>query len=329
MFPPLPFPIVADSEAMRRVMAQASRAAASPGGVLLRGEPGSGRRLLARVIHDLRAGPDALFVEADCTASDGTDAEMRLFGTREPVPPPTPRRRGVEQVTRDSLVCQAFGGTLVFLNLPQLPGRAQDRLVRVLRDREAAIVGGGRLRGAIRAIACVEPAFDALGDDERLRVELGRRLSASCIDVPPLRDRRADIVPLAQMFLRDACLVAGVAIKQLGDPARALLETLPFAGNVRELRDLVALLVNHTHDKTVHLEDVVRAVRGNGALTPIQVATLRDARLRFEEQYIREVLEQCRGRVAEAARALGIQRTNLYRKMRLLGVTYPSRRTSS
>jgi two-component system nitrogen regulation response regulator NtrX len=328
MFAALPFPIVADSEAMRRVLAEASRAAASPGGVLLRGEPGSGRRLLARVIHDLRADPDALFIEADCTASAGTDAEIRLFGIHETAPR-SPRRRGVEQVTRDSLVCRAFGGTLVFLNLPQLPGRAQDRLVRVLRDREAAIVGGGRLRGGIRAIACVEPAFDALGDDERLRVELGKRLSATCIDVPPLRERRPDIVPLAQMFLKDACLIAGVAIKELSDPARALLETLPFSGNVRELRHLVALLVSHTHDKTVHLDDVVHAVRGNGALTPIQVATLRDARLRFEEQYIREVLEQYRGRVADAAHALGIQRTNLYRKMRLLGVTYASRRTSS
>jgi DNA-binding NtrC family response regulator len=328
MFSALPFPIVADSEAMRRAMAQASRAAASPGGVLLRGEPGSGRRLLARVIHDLRAVPDALFVEADCATSAGTDAELRLFGTREPVPR-SPRRRGVEQATRDSLVCQAFGGTLVLVNLLELSGRVQDRLLHVLRDREAAIVGDGRLRGGIRAVACVEPAFDAMQDDERLRVELGKRLSAMCIDVPPLRDRRADIVPLAQMFLKDACLVAGIAIKELSDPARALLETLPFAGNVRELRDLVALVVNCNHDKTVHLEDVVRAVRGQGPLTRLQVASLHDARLRFEGQYIREVLEQHRGRVAEAARALGIQRTNLYRKMRLLGVTYAPRRNSS
>jgi len=205
-----------------------------------------------------------------------------------------------------------------------MPARVQGRLVRVLRDGEAAIAGDGKVRGPIRAVACVEPGFDIVVDEGRVRADLFKRLAAMRIDLPPLRNRREDIPALVDQFLQDICLLARLPRKTVSYPALTLLTSLPYRGNTRELRSLIEMLVERTPAATIRLEDVLRNLRLDVAApggSPCS-GTLRDARARFEQQYICEVLDRHHGRIADAARTLGIQRTNLYRKMRTLGVAW-------
>jgi two-component system nitrogen regulation response regulator NtrX len=314
--------IVASSPAMKQVLERLKRIPGDQsGGVLLCGEPGSGRRFIARALHHLHREPGGRLVEVDCAASGG-DVELSLFGTLAGDGAARPAARSTERVTRDSLAYQAFGGSLLLLNLADMPARVQGRLVRLLRDGEAVVQGDGKVRAAIRPVACLEPGFEGVLEEGRIRPDLFKRVAATRIDVPPLRHRREDIPVLIEEFLEDICLLAQVPPKAVSNPALTLLGSLPYRGNARELRTLLGTLVEQTIAATIRLEDVLQNLRLDvwGAGASAVAATLRDARAQFEQQYILEVLERHHGRIAEAAKTLGIQRTNLYRKMRTLGV---------
>ena len=201
----------------------------------------------------------------------------------------------------------------------------QARLARLLRDREAIVTETGETASFdVRPMAGVDPGFDTAVQDGRVREDLFRRLSVIRIDMPPLRNRREDIPALANYFLREICAGLRVPPKTLSRSALSLLSALPWRGNAAELRRLLDSVVTGMQGgRGIALEDVlahVQARRRRRALLS-SGGTLKQARSRFEKEYIATVLEQHRGRISEAARTLGIQRTNLYRKMRSLKVT--------
>jgi DNA-binding NtrC family response regulator len=172
-------------------------------------------------------------------------------------------------------------------------------------------------------------AWTSSGDEadlSGLRGDLRERLTAIRIDLPPLRQRPDDIPLLATHFLKEACQQHGVAMKTLTRPALTLLAALPWRENARGLRTLVDRLAQMTPSGLVRLEDVLVHFRLDGDFGPA-TETLRDAKMRFEREYIGTVLRQHRGRMGETAASLGIQRTNLYRKVRQhkLGTSRPGR----
>jgi two-component system nitrogen regulation response regulator NtrX len=315
------------SPSMRDVVALMSRAATMRAGVTIRGEEGTGRQVVARAIHAAQSD-GAAFVSVDCAAheADGLDAD--LFGSAA-------RSRngdaahGPERVSRQSRLHEALGGTLYLKNVAEAPTRVQSRLARLLRDREAILAETNATIGFdVRVMAGVDPGVDSAVEDGRVRADLFKRLSVLRIDMPPLRNRREDIPALANYFLRDICGARRIPPKTLSRPALSLIAALPWRGNGVELRLMLEGIVGGlSGGKGIGLEDVLAHVRlDGGSVVFANGGTLRQARARFEREYIGHILEQHHGRISEAAKALGIQRTNLYRKMRSLRVTVSKRR---
>ena len=327
--PPEPEDLYTHSLAMREVTTLISHAGAIRAGVMIRGEDGTGRRVVARAIHALQPDPAGPFVTLDCAAFDADELEARLFGTTEP--PVRDAARSLERVGRGSLVDRANGGTLYLQNVADASARVQARLARILRDREAVAAETGESAGFdLRPMAGVEPGVDEHVREGRVREDLFRRLSVLRIEVPPLRDRRADIPPLANYFVREICARLSLPPKALSRSALSLIAALPWRGNAVELRALLESVAGGVNgSRRIGIDDVLAHLRlDGGSVVFSKGGTLRQARARFEREYIASVLELHRGRISEAARALGIQRTNLYRKMRELHVGRIKRETS-
>lgn len=322
------------STAMLPVVRELHRALSLRGGVLVCGEPGSGRTQMARAIHLapefganisieqlLREAMQPIavngrpFVEFDCSSPHAK--ESVLFGCDQ-------RRNtvhGLDIVTDHSALFASFGGTLLLTHVPELPGRLQSRLARIFRDGEVSVQ---RRNGSetfevvnVRPIATMDPTT---GDD-RLDALLRVRLSETVIAVPPLRKRKDDIPSLTRHLLADICSSLNLPVKVTSRQANQLLCALPWKGNITELSGLMRLLVMKVHGRVIRQADVLRNIRLDDAQSAvIYDGSLKEARERFERDYVAFVLAQHDYRMAEAAKALGIQRTNLYRKVRQLSV---------
>jgi DNA-binding NtrC family response regulator len=307
--------------AMREVLTLISRAAAMRAGVMIRGEEGTGRQVAARAIHQLQSDGASAFVVVDCAAHAADQLDFILFGA-------TARAhadygRGLERVSRHGALHAALGGTLYLQNVAEASARVQTRLARLLRDREALLVETNHsIDFDVRPMAGVDPGFHDAVRDGLVREDLYRRLSVITIDMPPLRQRREDIPALANCFLREVCASRRIPPKVMSRSALSLIAALPWRGNAVELRTLLDSLVTGLHGgRGIGLDDVLAHVRLDGGAVVFQGGgTLKQARARFERDYIAGVLEQHRGRISDAAKALGVQRTNLYRKMRSLKV---------
>jgi len=311
------------SSSMREVMTLVARAATMRAGVLIRGEEGTGRQAAARAIHAQQAGGAGAFVVINCAEHDGDELDTHLFGHNARRQNGDQESKGLERVSRHGRLYEALNGTLYLQNIAEAPTRVQARLARLLRDREIVLSETGQsIDFDLRPIAGVDLTFDEAVREGRVRDDLLRRLSVLRIDMPPLRSRRDDIPALANYFMREICASMRIPPKTLSRSALSLIAALPWRGNAAELRTLLESVVHGIQGgRGIGLEDVLTHVRLDGG--PAVFAnggTLKQARARFEREYIAAVLEQHRGRISEAAKALGIQRTNLYRKMRSLRV---------
>jgi two-component system nitrogen regulation response regulator NtrX len=303
--------LVGRSAILARLQEFVQRAAALDGGVLLVAERGTDVESIARELH-LRGRPaSAPFVGVECSA-DGLDAA--LFGAR------SHPASDLESASSDSLLAAARGGTLFLRDVGELPAAVQARLARVARDGEVRI-DGEPVATSLRLIASSPSGIDADMQEQRFRADLYRRLSASRIDVPALRDRPDDVPAMAARVIEDLCAQHGLAPRTFTPPALALLGALPWPGNVAELRDVVERIVSATDAETLHVEHLLPALPLERAPLPfVPAGTLREARVRFERDYIAAVLQHHGWRMADAATTLGIQRPNLYRKARQLGI---------
>jgi two-component system nitrogen regulation response regulator NtrX len=319
--------LIAASAAMRFVVQEISRAAERPGHILLSGEAGTGRQVIARAIHAHSKFNEGPFVIVDCAKKAPADLEAQLFattGNRSGV-----ERRSLERVRRSAQLLESKGGTLFLQNVIDLPARIQMRLVRVLRDGEVVIMDDGtRVDLEHRIITAADRSLDSAVQEGRILADLHKRLCEFRVDVPALRERREDIPELAAHLVAHLCDRKNIPVKQLSDAAKSMLAALPWRGNGDELNRLLEVLVTRTASPTIGLDDVLANVRLDGQATWFGVnGTLREARSRFESEYIAAVVAHHNGRIPEAAKTLGIQRSNLYRKMRHLRVRPNPRRS--
>jgi len=316
--------LVAQSPAMQQVAELVTEAARVRVGVSVCGEPGTGRTFVGRMIHQMgdpaRIRP---FVAEDCAGYTPQELECRLFGTTSVGQKPAAMTTGSEEITSTGALYQARGGTLLLRNVVEAPARVQARLARVLRDREAVLMNGKRsiVDLDVQPIATLDSGLDVAVSEGRLRQDLHKHLAQVQIDMPSLRRRREDIPLLAAQLLRQVCVERNIAPKSFSRSVLQVMSAMPWNGNAPELKALLDTLVNTVGGPVIQLENLLEHASLAGAGDPIEVgATLREAKARFERDCISAVLMRHHGRVPEAAKALGIQRTNLYRRIRQLNV---------
>jgi DNA-binding NtrC family response regulator len=306
------------SRAMRSVAVQVANAGAARGSVMIKGRDHTGRQVTARAIHAATTkGAAAPFVVVDCAEHGPDQLAIELFGAGIDS---AGHGRDLEPLGPKSRLAEAFGGTLYLKNLAEAPTRVQARLARIARDREVVMSAGGeRAPVDVRFITSVEADADAAVREGYIKLDLFKRLSGTVIEMPPLRKRQEDVPLLVNVVMRDLCAAAGLAPKAWSRPALSLLAALPWRENVQELTAVLRGILADALPGTIRLDDVLRHVQLDGSEL-FAAGTLREARARFEREYILRLLEQHRGRMTEAARTLGIQRTNLYRKLRMLKI---------
>ncbi len=312
-----PVCLAGTSPVVRRLRKELAELAGAPC-VLIEGEAGLGAREIAGELH--RASRfQGSFLAIACSAATPAEIERTLFGDS--------RGGGGELETVDpsSAIAMTHGGTLFLEDVEDLSGPAQARLARIVRDGEVLLGGRGNVQAAVRlngSLIVTAPLMDDGTADRYLRRDLVRYFSRSRILLPPLRHRREDIPAIVEALIepmwRDAGRMGRVS---LTPQALTLLAALPWRSNLHELGEVLLRIVNGLAGSTIDLGEVLAHVRIDGAPSmPTPIGTLRSAREQFERDYIANVLQHHRGRMNDAARTLGIQRTNLYRKARQLGL---------
>lgn len=314
MFPSLGIELVGQSHAVVRARELVRRAAPLDGGVLLVGEPGIDVTSVAREIHDRSRYGTEPWLALECQGGSAGAVEPRLFGTAPA------GDADLVAVAPDSLIAAARGTSLFLQDVAELSAAIQARLARLIRDGEVRL--DGRITPAnIRLIASAQPSIDEDVRANRFRQDLYRRLAVSRVDLPPLRDRAADVPALADRILQETCSGTAHAPRSFTRAAHALLAAFSWPHNLAELRAAVAKVVSTTDASVLQIEHLLTVLQIDRALPGFAPSgTLRDARLRFEREYISAVLQHHGWQLGEAARTLGIQRPNLYRKARQLGI---------
>jgi len=313
--------LIGPSEAMREVHKRIGLAAASTAPVLVLGETGTGKEMVARALHRHSPRASAPFVAINCAAIPKELLESELFGHV---------RGAFTGATGDRPGCfrAADGGVLLLDEIGDMPLAVQAKILRTLQEGEVTPLGSHRtVKVDVRVVAATHRDLRAAVQDGSFREDLFYRLDVLSIRVPPLRDRLADILPLGEYFLRRAAARDGNApAKALSAEAAQRLLCHPWPGNVRELRNLMErchVLVRH---RVIGAEDigVDTAVTATAAPLGPSNATLPaawldgelpDAIERLERLLIAHALTQTQGNRAEAARRLGIHRQLLYKKM--------------
>jgi len=314
--------MIGESFAMRQLREQVEMAAPTNGRVLIYGENGTGKELVARTVHQLsrrRAGP---FVEVNCAAIPEELIESELFG----------HMKGAftgAVADKPGRFEQANAGTIFLDEIGDMSLKTQAKVLRVLQEQVMERVGGTqRIRVDVRVIAATNKELGAEIRSGRFREDLYFRLNVIPIFVPPLRDRRDDIPLLADHFMALMAAEYGRRPKRVAPEAVARLQHYAWPGNVRELRNVIERLMIMVPGDTITAQDL--AFLGHDAVSAPVVAPvdaslpLAEARERFERDYILQALATQNGNISRTADVLGVERSNLYKKMKAFGIA-PSR----
>jgi two-component system nitrogen regulation response regulator NtrX len=314
--------MIGDSYIMRQLLEQVAMAAPTNGRVLIYGENGTGKELVARTIHMRSRRMKGPFIEVNCAAIPEELIESELFGhMKGAFTGALADRRGKFEM--------ADGGTLFLDEIGDMSVKTQAKVLRALQEQVVEPVGGtASVRVDVRVLAATNKDLPAEIRAGHFREDLYFRLNVIPIFVPPLRDRDADIPLLADHFMKDFASEYGRRPKRLDPSAAAGLRSYRWPGNVRELRNVIERLMIMVPGDVITVADL-------GFLEPAAVVApdesgapslpLHEARERFEREYILRALAAQNGNISRTADALGVERSNLYRKMRAFGIA-PARR---
>lgn len=313
--------LVGESSTITKLVELVARAAKSNANVLVTGERGTGKELIARAIHDLSPRAKGPLEKLNCAALPSELIESELFGHEAGAfTGATKQRRGKFE--------RASGGTLFLDEVGDMPLAMQAKLLRVLQEREIERVGGSEtLKVDARVVAATNRDLVAACERGGFRADLYDRLNVLPLSIPPLRARREDIPLLARHFLELAAKANDRKGLRIEDGALALLQGYAFPGNVRELRNLIERLVILTPDDVISAADVSTCLPGLPGSTAAKPTGLYRPGVPFrvlveeaERVVLQDALSHHGGQMAATARALELERSHLYKKMRALGL---------
>ena len=304
--------LIAESAAMKETLALADEAAASASTVLLRGESGVGKEEVAMFIHSRSPRANEPFIAINCGAMPESLLASELFGHEKGAfTGAVSRRAGAFE--------RAAGGTLLIDEIGDIPAATQIHLLRAIEAREITRVGSDKtVRLDVRLLAATHRNLEELLRDGKLREDLYYRINVITIQIPPLRERRADVPPLAHHFVRQS----GATPDRLSPQALEILQAYTWPGNVRELRNIVENLLIRSRGATISAE-LVSSVLPTTTTVPSageSPSSSEDTLEEMEAARIREALRAASGNKASAARALGISRRRLYSRIKILDI---------
>jgi two-component system response regulator HydG len=312
--------IIGESPIMRALSSKIDRAARSALPVLIRGETGTGKELIAKAIHRRSARSNGAFVSENCAALADSLLEAELFGHEQGA------YTGADK-SREGLFARAHGGTLFIDEVGDMSPAMQAKLLRVLQEGEVRPVGGQRVRSVdVRIVAATHKDLEALARAGLFREDLLFRLAVLEVRVPSLRERADDIPALCDIFLRKVAAEQGRKL-ELTEEALDAMIAHAWPGNVRELENAVRVGALFAKDGVIEAGSLPLRGAGRAAAT---APVAEDAALSYgellatlearERTYVRSVMVTSRGNKAEAARRLGVTRYALYRTLRRLGI---------
>ncbi len=305
--------MIGQSTPFLHAVEQATLAARSDARVLIIGESGTGKELLAAHVHEsspFAAGP---FVKVNCAAIPTELLESELFGHEKGA------FTGAVGVRRGKFEL-ADGGTLFLDEVGDLHGASQAKLLRVLQEGEFHRVGGEQIiKVAVRVVSATNRDLAGLVQQGKFREDLYYRLSVVPVRVPSLRERRQDIRPLSEYFLHEFCARNNFRAKSIDESLLPLLENYQWPGNARELRNAIERMAILTQGDKLTRDSApveLRMQASSGARSSVH-----EARESAEREHILRALDQASWNVSSAARALGMERTNLHKRIRALGLS--------
>jgi DNA-binding NtrC family response regulator len=302
--------LVAESQKMQKILQLANRAARIDSPVLLTGESGVGKGALARFIHDHSSRCDGPFLQVNCAALPFTLVESELFGVR----------KGAYTDAKENrlgLFVEAKGGTLFLDEIAEMPLAIQPKLLQALETGKVRPVGAGsEIATDVRIIAATNQPIEKALQNGLMRSDLYYRLNVIRLDIPPLRERSADLDQLVNHLLQSAQIKLKRQIHGISIEAMRWIRAYSWPGNVRELANTLERAVALAEHDSILLEDLAQATQlsiDDSLLTKAanQAMTLAE----LEVAYIRRILEMTQDNKAQAAKILGIDRGTLYRKL--------------
>ena len=310
--------LIGSSAGFRALLSQLDKVAKSNSRIMLRGGSGVGKETAARYIHaqsDRAAGP---FVVVGCATIEPDRMEEVLFG-----------RESGDQNGAQGLLEQAHGGVIYFDEVADMPLVTQSKILRVLVDQKFQRVGGNdQIKVDLRVLSSTSCDLEVEIAERRFREELFHRLNVVPVEVPTLEERREDIPELVEHFVEHFNQTQGLNIRKLSDDAAALLQTLPWPGNIRQLKNVIErILILSDGTGPISADEIPTdtqksAGANDGAGMSANWATLplREAREAFEREYLITQINRFGGNISKTANFVGMERSALHRKLKSLGV---------
>jgi two-component system nitrogen regulation response regulator NtrX len=309
--------ILGKSEPIRKLKQQIEVAAPTNGWVLITGENGTGKEMVAKQIHVQSKRANNPFVEVNCAAIPEELIESELFGHEKGAfTGAIAQKRGKFEL--------ANGGTIFLDEIADMSLRTQAKILRILQEHKFERVGGTEtIEVDVRVIAASNKSLEREIQEGHFREDLYYRLNVIPFHVPPLRERREDLPILANAFVEEFCAESGAKRKQIAPRAMSRLQAYPWPGNVRELRNLMERLVLMTPGPRIRAEDLPQDLGERGQREEVEGVTLDEARKDFEREFLVARLKENDWNISRTAEGIGMARESLSRKVRSLKIKVP------